>query len=282
MENINYFVQGSLKFYHLIESVVRSNNNFLTLDSNSTFNGLNKTIYIYDVSNYEGFIQLNGGTVKNINIIVYGNSSLASGAGWLIRKNSWGTIENVSIRGNIDNINAGGAIGENFGSSTVTSVIKRVSCYGNITGNNAGGIVGNNLCNSTDSSNTVIISECRFIGDISAINAGGIVGANAGYKGGNIYLSNCYTEPFFRVNGNGGIFGQYASRGSSNLTTESYISMNNIYVNTKSAFTGSNGVLGPNPTYFDTSSNERNGRIDISNVFFNNIHIIPLMIQTVK
>jgi hypothetical protein len=53
MENINYFVQGSLNFYHLTESVIRSNNNFLTLTRNTNtkywFDEKKLKVYFFDV-----------------------------------------------------------------------------------------------------------------------------------------------------------------------------------------------------------------------------------------
>lgn len=181
--------------------------NDITLDSNipwtpigsdtnmfeGVFDGNNKSIsglYMNSNQNYQGFIGINKGIIKNINI---SSDCIASSIGWrsgILCGENRGTIENCTSRGTLDyTINTGkhwqGAIcGFNNG-----GIIKNCANYGNITGyGNVGGIAGG--CG-----NDGIILNCLNLGNIRAeytYDSGGICGNSSEQGKGKAYFFNCY------------------------------------------------------------------------------------------
>lgn len=181
-------------------SVVNLNTDFtLTSDTNLTimggvtFDGHCHTVTIGGaaVAGFSGLINLQGGTIQNVNVdgqtnnVMLKNVPLYSGHGWVAQNSSRGNINKCSSSGTIP-ANCAGIVGGNF-TGTVTN------CYstGDMNpatsgGYGCGGIIGNLSYN-------FIVSDCYSTG-IMYWSAGGIVGGNAPFSTSGIgIVKNCYS-----------------------------------------------------------------------------------------
>ena len=150
-----------------------------------TFDGNGFTIFNLDMhaGKYAGLFGCNEGTIKNVtldNIYVYGNRYLGGVCG---QNTKYGTVENCTVLGGlvtsdggIEDIAAGGIIGQNDGqanSQFVNSDDVNVKAKKNVV--YAGGIIGNNR--------TILTIEAQNFGNICSSDAyhsycGGIIGCN--------------------------------------------------------------------------------------------------------
>ena len=173
------------------------------------FDGNNKSIsglYMNSSESYQGFIGVNEGKIKNINISSDCIASSVGNRSGILCGENRGTIENCTSSGTFDYTIStekywqGAICGLNNG-----GIIINCANYGNITGyGNVGGITGG--CG-----NSGIILNCLNTGDIKVAytyDAGGICG-NASQRIGKAYFFNCYnTGDISCVNYNvGGITG---------------------------------------------------------------------------
>jgi len=146
---------------------------------NGTFDGNNKTISGILTDNIGVFGHIGEyGTVKNI---IFTDFKLegSDGVGGLARNNE-GTIQNISISGNINGSAGGGGLVDY---NSKSGIVENSYFYGNITntGLNTGSIVGNN---------SGIVQNCYSAGDVTISGSGtvgGVVGNNSGT------VQNCYS-----------------------------------------------------------------------------------------
>jgi hypothetical protein len=230
--------------------------------------GTPRSIYVFGVGSYPGFIQ-NGSSgssgygninIFNLSVTDISGSTLAPDAGWLAQSyfgraatgSGFSYIVNCSSNGNISQSNTGGIVGAYaYNASPQQLYIYGCSSTGQVSGSNAGGIVGAYAA-STDASGNgsfVVCSYCWSEGIINGPDAGGIFGARAGgynpFTGGSgqgaARAFYCYsTEDITGINA-GGIFGRYAGN-SLTQETDTYYS----YSRGQVTGTGSGGIFGAN------------------------------------
>jgi hypothetical protein len=187
----------SIKNYNLLSDLYFDSNfaGNLLISSGKLFDGYNNTIYLNNISNFNGLFDLNTGNIDTniINLkIIISNVSLNDNKGYLIEGSndgsitSNGTIENVKLI--CYNNNMGDNCGGLVGASAKDIIIKNSYVSGNINGINSGGFVGNNCSN-------VSIYNSYITGSLANI-AGCFVGNNSN-------ISNIKDSYFIGDNNNG-------------------------------------------------------------------------------
>jgi hypothetical protein len=181
----NSFVGNSTaQNYNLLSDLI-FNSSFagnLMIKSGKTFNGYNNTIFLNNLSSFNGLFNLHSGnittTIKDLNVVI-SNVVLNSNKGFLVdgySDNSIvsnGIIQNVKLVFNNStmNNNCGGFIG----SSGKNLTIQESYVQGNIQGTNSGGLVGNSCSNVNIYSSYVINMDKYQIITLNSLS-GGLVG----------------------------------------------------------------------------------------------------------
>ena len=205
-------------------------------DNRATFDGLGNTITIINVENFNGLFRngsfnSNGNsniTIKNINIVISGSTTLVGEGGWLCQSYfgkgaSNINVINCSVNGTLIHDFCGGLFGYRSDSIKATNC----SFTGDITaGYGIGGIFGSYAGNNSEAKN------CSFTGNIAGSNAGGIFGWGAGNHGTAASAINCYMKGDITGDGAGGIYGSNeqgsgsgagSGAGSQNLVTDQFM-----------------------------------------------------------
>jgi len=115
--------------------------NPLTIPSGVTFDGQGYVIYI-NITNFEGILELTGGTIQNVGVIVVGGTLATNNAYIVAGTTHSGYVYNCFTNGILGNSHCGGIVGRTLSAGTL--VIERCTYAGNI-GVNAflcGGIKG--------------------------------------------------------------------------------------------------------------------------------------------
>ena len=222
---------------------------------NGIFDGNGYTISGLKFSNnyYDnvGFIGVNTGTIKNLNVEAVFEGVNYVGA--ICAQNS-GTVDSCSSKGVISNRNSGqrevgglvgyntGAVKNSYSVATVyapnhnaggllgknynNGVVQYCYATGNVTGKNAGGLIGEQYAYSSNTTSKTLNSYS--MGKVTgSSNAGGLIGYNRNYvyssssQNGATYVQYCYSNG--KVGGNGtkgGLIG--AINGSYNTVTSAY------------------------------------------------------------
>jgi hypothetical protein len=175
-------------------------------DTSRKPDGTKPIITISNIINYPGFVR-NGSDagdgkdnirIVNINVVAYGTSTLAPGAGWIgqyrFAKNALNnSIVDCVANGNISSGGAGGIVGSYAASDS--GQLRVIGCYcSGIIESSSGGIVGGN---SGGSGSQLYISNC-FTNQDMLLQGGGILGPSSSY----VTIENCYSEG--EIGGNGG------------------------------------------------------------------------------
>ena len=93
----------------LTEDITIDTNAYVVLNTGGRFYGQGYTITVSNVTNFNGLFELNGGKIIDLHV-VQNNSTIASQAGWLAKKQAYGFIERCSSDGAIPS-QAGGIAG---------------------------------------------------------------------------------------------------------------------------------------------------------------------------
>lgn len=198
-----------------------------------TIDGSNFEVKINDVSSWNGLLK-NGTSssigysniqISNININIYGTSTIASTCGLVCYPyfgyNSFNIlISNCHSSSEIGpNSQCGLICGRGFcqGNGRINSSSGKITnCYstGNITSMYGGGIVGNR---TAQNSGLVNITNCYSTGNIIEVTSGGICGSQAGRNYGSVNITNCYSTGVISSNYGGGIVGDFFGYNTNNL-----------------------------------------------------------------
>lgn len=168
--------------------------NDLTLTSGANVLGLKNAtldgqLYTITSTRTNGFIDMSGGTVKNL--IVDGSGGfLNSGTGGIVSSaNQWGNFDNVEVK-NFNTTSSAGGFAYNFGSTVVTSRSKFTRCHSNMnllpSGGNSGGFLGYQ-------SRNIDMSNCYYDGVMKDVTAQ-LVGGFACWLLGTCNLYSCYSN----------------------------------------------------------------------------------------
>jgi hypothetical protein len=163
------------------------------------------------------------GTVRNLHLNVNITSSTGNNIGGLAGFNMGGTVQNVSVSGNVRGYgNVGGIVGNNNNGTVENSVF---AGGGTVTGTSVvGGIVGNNTNNGTVrnsashgfvtgaatvggvvGNNNGYVQNVFATGEVSGDTAGGIVGWNSGEVRSSVALNTAIIGTGQRVAGGSGL-----------------------------------------------------------------------------
>lgn len=163
--------------------------------------GLNYQNAEADYAGLFGYIE--NAYISNV-ILVDSYVSVREGAGGIVGKSIYGSIENCRSYATLSANNiAGGIVAYNYGGD-----VEKCINFGLVSGNNAGGIVGFNALSEDGDS---LVASCRNVGNIvGGSNVGGIIGGDFGES--KIY--NCINTKYIAATRYvGGIVG-YKAKGS--------------------------------------------------------------------
>jgi hypothetical protein len=176
----SYVGNSTAQDYNLLSDLI-FNSSFagnLMIQSGKIFNGYNNTIYLNNLSSFNGLFNLHTGNVttiiKNLNVII-SNVVLNENKGFLVNGSNNNTIVSNGMIQYVNLVFKDSIMGNNcsglIGSCGKNININNSYVNGNISGINSGGLIGNNCSNA-------IINSSYIIGKIQT-GASGLVGNNS-------------------------------------------------------------------------------------------------------